>query len=1216
MSASAQRINVRVLLEGIAVPSAGVSVTAGVGEPSQASIDLLPHDTLFALKPRTQVLIFYLHTQGVPDVDETDHTRTDDSALRHWRLLFAGETYNEGESITGSSRSYRLEARGHMGALSREFLFTTTYSGTGGKADATVISDRSRFFGTLMGLVDDIGNDPATIILRAYQERTPLSPGIKENNGPLAGLMTLLEWQFGVHGTYAGVNHFATLYGRISRLLDQIVTDRGGAAAKLYDQTVFEKWLKNQSSDLGIVINLETITNLVCSYIQYQHISCPVANFTPGSNAKPFITLPPAAAATPTTEAATTTTADTGSATPVTYDAAALNNVDMSILVKNSKVNIAGMKDVAVWYVARLMTALKLGGRPAKIVSGYRSPEEQFRLTETRSGPHVDRIAADITAISSRSGGAFIGSGYNSSFGRTQVAWNQKEAPSTWTKAKWALKQTGAKHLSQCIGLQLRGSIRLDVRYTVQRKLDKLNKSDPDYQAKYDAIASKAAKFNTATPSANGPLSPYTFSQADYNIMYDAADFYRLIVSSIEADPVLRSGLLSGAQRGFGLYGSPDGDPTWESLGVYGSDPVHVQLRPNARIPSSLPTATTISIPTGAPAPVPVAPAVLPGSIAPEPPAPDVLDTPRSRLHTDIFLPDLWFCAAPLCNVVFPDEIGSLNTNRPRMSVVTRLELETHDAIKDDGSGSFLNTRDVFYAPQLQTALAPNGTVISNLTAAGLQTAALGQDKTPVIYAHEKFSGIIPRQEFFGDYSIGAQVDDIAAESGVTKDDAYATLASAIAAWHLIKQRVEPWTMNIEMKFTPRLVPGFPIVVLRKGKDDSTGLPLAYLGQIRGITHSIDASSASTQVQITHVRTHRLESNQDDLFAHGLRLANQRPGGVQSGYIKFSNQMSRDEAEFVDRIYALAGGGAIVIPYTKAGGTPPAANNYTGGQLAGLKSPSGGEVLTLSLFPCQETVAEAAPPPGGYGMAGKSYDVAGDIQIARHMQYRDSTSGPQASEAVPEGEGTAAVLKDVLPPRFDPLFRIDWTEQLQTVGVPLEEAIRPVWMGEDYTNTNIGPKIYKPILGCDSIIDRIAGDPYRTEYAMPCIEDAVSSLVQEYLSVSGGGFLAREWVDAMTDRPVATMADLVGTDGFFTWSTGPRAELEGLDLDIPLLRRATLFSKKSSGGSAANATNTTGAATGASDAIQCDPALDPRAERYNAVAAYVGATHARTGLRG
>jgi hypothetical protein len=1235
-----------------------------------ASISLLPHDTLFQIRPRTQVLIFYLSPVGSADPEELDPRRTDATALRHWKLLFAGETYTGGENLSGGSRSHNISARGHIGGLAREFLFTTTYSAAGGGADATVIADRSRFFGTLTGMLDDIVNDPATVVENAYTEKTNLHPVTKSVSGPLAGLMTLIEWQFGVHGAFAGANDFATLWARISRVQDQIVSDNGAAATKLFGETVFTKWLRNNLSDLGKVVSLETVSNLVLEFIQYQMLPCPVANFTPGSSAKPHIVIPPPPELPAASSSAVPVTAVSTGSSSTEIDLAVLNGADRSVLVGKGK--IVGMTHTWIWYLSRLMTALKAAGRPAFITQGYRSPEDQAKIGNYHS-PHQDGIAADLVPLKMLDGSPYQGIGFNSTFGRGYggvILANGKGKPPTtsiWERAKWAAGMVAAWGVGGKLTIESRIGQPLKGRYSIVEK------------------GAKAGHLFVTPDPLGEPLSGAVFSQNDFNVMNDLAHFYKLMLSIIKADPILRPALYPGAAEGFNLYKSRDPDIAFAAFGILGADPVHVQLAPGARIPSSLPTGKTTVIisngvvtptpPEALPGKAPTPPGVLPTvppitdtsavlTAAPAPPPPpDVIDTPRARLHSNLYLPDLWFCAAPLCNVIFREEIASLGSNNDPMSTVTRLELETPNAMLP--AERTLSTNDVFYAPQLQTANSPNGTVVSNLKSGGLQTTAVsdGTDRA-LIYQHEKYSGIIPRQEFFGDYAITAYVDDVVASEGITAKDATVRLASAIAEWHFLKARSEAFSLSVELKFTPRLVVGMPVVILRKGREDGVGLPLCYLGKIASITHSISDSSASTSIAVSNVRLHRQESNPDDLFAGGLRLREQRPGSTTTTVIGLSKPMTSKDAEFLSRIYALARTKAISIPYSteSSQGAPV---TYVGGQLAGLKSPQGNEVVSLTLAPITQTKADLWPgdtvyPPG----MGKVYTRGGVLVVGRNVFYVDSTSqapdestdamtdpattpspgatadanaaasaataagagvspGPNIEAAPPPGSVTSpppdyAAIKEAPDPAYDPIWEVTYTEQANTVGVPMEEAIRPGWMGEDYANPNIGPKIYRPILGCDSIIDRISGHPLRAEYAMHCIEDAVDDLARAYLSISGDGFLASDWIRTVTDRPVATMADLVGSGGFFEYSSGDYEALYGLDLEIPLLQRARLYTKTTAGGATATSNQTAGGVVGASGngAVQCDPALDPRRARRAYVLAYVHATGARPGMVG
>lgn len=195
----------------------------------------------------------------------------------------------------------------------------------------------------------------------------------------------------------------------------------------------------------------------------------------------------------------------------------------------------------------------------------------------------------------------------------------------------------------------------------------------------------------------------------------------------------------------------------------------------------------------------------------------------------------------------------------------------------------------------------------------------------------------------------------------------------------------------------------------------------------------------------------------------------------------------------------------------------------------------------------------------------------------------------------------------------------DVTRKTTRRPVPIEEAIRPPWFSPLYSNLFIGPEIYQKFFGTGSIVDqsvvfspegaavfgntgftdaerddflaeiRAADGDFkkiaqlmedtrgRTIGKVPSVETSVNALAFLYGEVRRQGLDVQQFISTYTDRPIATLKDMLGSldleyeiqgnqlekvsgeAGFHSTAVAPFGDLLGLvdnpDLEIPRLRR-------------------------------------------------------------
>lgn len=536
----------------------------------------------------------------------------------------------------------------------------------------------------------------------------------------------------------------------------------------------------------------------------------------------------------------------------------------------------------------------------------------------------------------------------------------------------------------------------------------------------------------------------------------------------------------------------------------------------------------------------------------------------RERLFTQYFRPDIWFAPPPACNVVFPEEVSNLSFARDMMRETTRLQLTTFNSVM--GDDVILN--QVFFAPVIEG--------VQSLASGGLGTAAKA-----FIYPHEKFSGIIPKMERISDLSFYSRLSDEQKVPSIELDKLTAEQkslgsidtqldkwAARTAIFTYLSYRYDARRLSLSLKFTPRIVCGFPMVVIDRTapegmsadeRKNSEFSPNHYLGMVRSISHSLNQSGGSTSVSLTHVRTHK--PTMDDVFASSV----------------------------------YANNGMLAVQVKDAGGEPVtlvAGNSFLStGTFQWL------QLLKKRLAAGMNLAAPDITGPDGRPLTGPIVVEGGVVGAAAGGTLPQSTiwsTGIAGAVAGPE-------LQDSFP-----FNKVTYTERGDTSYIPIEEAIRPPWISDEYSNKTIGD-LYQSLFGCPSIMDLYddlqPGTVNGVKFSEPGVADAVEKIVDQYTAVSDGGYLGASFIRELTQRDYATLDQVIGTDnteGFFWQSSGNFENLEG-----------SMFSWMGGGDSKAPTTQMS-----PTEDNTVAPEIDARKARWERAIAYREELLRSTGLRG
>lgn len=953
-------LHLRCFLEGVEVPIVSCSVSAAVGGPASAHIELLDSEKGFELLPRTMIHVFFYddedgHAAGSPDMEAADRN-TNVRESSHYKLLFCGETFSIYHSKSGyGSRSLTIMALDISNVLDTSYIFQVSYSdtdgvlGTGTAAESQFVSAAS----ITGNPFDNIINSPQEVI-KNISKKQASSAIHAVRSSKLGGLFSIFELLLGVEGYAIGMNLWTSIQERRIRLLDSMAADSGVTAQKLFDDTVFNEWLTNSVSNTAPSMSYRGLADLIMGYIYYGMVSIPTASyFKPkgSSGREPYTVVPPTISV------------------PAAYRDYFFDDKEFS--------EASFMDPAFLANVVKVIDKLRAQGyTTTKITSGFRTAEEADALYGKSKfvSPHSKGIAADIdwndipngelfrlgnVALSKgRSVGdqavldSLIAQGYIAE-GATSITdvkiirfFLDYKKDEDWWKASAVILQNilfGGSientyqflHYMLVYPLMPDCSIPADGRsywtgsrdtsleayIKLWRDLWKGGKLVGTHLLGYDSPHSMIKGMQTTNPAyvwlsgwlttyktkitslmgtvptivsiSNGNnaqdvqlTAPWAGGLLDVAVIPDATGCINSVIGLFskehrevfnrlwydyytakstfwddkaravkEVSAVSKPAMFSGAGRLI-LSGSPEFSPQMffifadkdltATTGV-GDDPVHIQSADSFDPPKT-----------------DADPIARERALA--------IYNSRERLTGFLIRPDIWMCAPPVCNVIFPDDIISLNISRELMRQTTRTFLMTYDQLYADN----VIFNGHYFAPQFTDDLP------------SIQKKAFGvSTSNEVVYPHEVFTGIIPKVNKMSEvafYSKATTVNDaekqilsaadftaaeqytdpdaklsaIASKGTATAYDYVKAYASDVAHFNLMKQRYSANRVTVNARFLPMVVPGLPAVVIGQTRTrHGFSSTHTWLGMIESVQHSYNQGGATSAISLGTCRPYK-----------------------------------------------------------------------------------------------------------------------------------------------------------------------------------------------------------------------------------------------------------------------------------------------------------------------------------------------------------------------
>jgi hypothetical protein len=583
------------------------------------------------------------------------------------------------------------------------------------------------------------------------------------------------------------------------------------------------------------------------------------------------------------------------------------------------------------------------------------------------------------------------------------------------------------------------------------------------------------------------------------------------------------------------------------------------------------------------------------------------------RLKAQIVRPDCWFSPPPKCNVIFPEQYASLNYDRNWLAETTRVLVQEFSELI--GSHPLLNS--YFLAP----AFGSNSADLN-------KTDMKGEASYRYLLPHEVHTGILPKSEWLTNTSaINAKV-----AGGRQIKSARGSWIHRAALFHFYKYRFGPRQASVAGRFNPFVVCGFPALVIQKPYLVSVGklknaarltkgndplvqsseeltdrrvidlinefaveweAPAQLVGQVAGVSHSLDQSGGTTSISMHHVRRH---IGTDDDFLSTFLETDDKVTRIIKTVITY---------ETVEKMKGTPRGRSLLsllIGVTPQGAVPKASTKQSKSQtkVPVKKTVTRFDNQSQTMVEVQANGNMAPAKPIAVEQKLPDFCKKGEIPKARvtnaWVPSKPGTIGvgavgkgiyPKSTiigiEVLPSPATTARAdqpppinTKTAFPQRtrsgdtatgpyvFQEVAIYEEVNLVLTGRLPIEEVIRPAWFSAAYRNDRIGSEIYETFFGCGSIIDQLMDlggykgldlptapgmmdipsvdadvDPKAVIAALNddearrtevSIEKAANLLAFLYAQVKTQGQDVDDFIRSYINRPIATLDEILGED--------------------------------------------------------------------------------------
>lgn len=298
MGAAGQRLGLRLFLEGLETPVVAAQVQISINSPALASIQVVPGDRILELRARTMVHLFFwdytLDNEAPvlsPD-DPEDVARERGVSVEEAKDIIAARADSP---VVDELVGYKLLFCGEVTGVTyvktpvgRQAVLQCADFSTYWDTTYQFMASASNLFSTSAhiwaggaSMFDDILGGHMSV-LGEYLHKKPLTQGLRHVKGLMGGIIALLEAMGGVPKHMHGVNDFFTIGELKNHILQQIVCEQNDdTSSRLFSNKAFWAWLNNAGSSMGSMVTFRDMLKMLFKYIYYEVIPNPAAMYVP-----------------------------------------------------------------------------------------------------------------------------------------------------------------------------------------------------------------------------------------------------------------------------------------------------------------------------------------------------------------------------------------------------------------------------------------------------------------------------------------------------------------------------------------------------------------------------------------------------------------------------------------------------------------------------------------------------------------------------------------------------------------------------------------------------------------------------------------------------------------------------------------------------------------------------------------------------------------------
>jgi hypothetical protein len=260
-------LGAKLFLEGKEVPFIGATMTSTVGQASIAYVDIVPHESIMNIRPRTRVEIFvrnYMQT-------ETQATSGVPSQAFPYILAWKGEVFGYNFGKTPTSRTFSLSCIDHSSYWDNclAYFFNAQQTQRGGLDSGSSVQQASDI---IRGKEKFI---PA-YMTRASYFKTRIEQALKkEGSSEYDTSKDFMDGVISIYKDLGYVNEFFKLADERLRISDQIIMKSSGELTKLLKESEALDWFTGIPNNNSGYSTLRMVIQDLMSILFHDFVSAP-----------------------------------------------------------------------------------------------------------------------------------------------------------------------------------------------------------------------------------------------------------------------------------------------------------------------------------------------------------------------------------------------------------------------------------------------------------------------------------------------------------------------------------------------------------------------------------------------------------------------------------------------------------------------------------------------------------------------------------------------------------------------------------------------------------------------------------------------------------------------------------------------------------------------------------------------------------------------------